>query len=262
MNSFWLELTIVSWLSGKQIAFYVLAYSGIENGISYAKKHKSKPQIHIYRDAPTFNSFPWSKDKKSCVEELCKRYGKIVNKNHKNMWCGYKEGMAAIVFEHGCPNNAPSILWDHDFNENGWNALFPKRVVSPDVSSVFPFEIVQGDSIQILKEAGQHRLANSGALRKLDFPDKKEVLIILALVAMGKRKRSTLSYATKLNVKDCERLIKKCIEWSFITEKRIITSKGLAELNAAKKIKTRQQFSLDKGTDYYYPKQLREATYD
>ena len=88
------------------------------------------------------------------------------------------------------------------------------------------------------------------------------ILIILTMAAKGQRKRSTLAFATGLNVEDCERAIQECVKWKFITVQRRITAKGLAELNAARKLKMEQSRVLDKGSDYYYPKQLREATHE
>ena len=261
LTSFWLEPTIVSWLSGKQINFQVLTYSGTDAGINSVERHKSKPQIHIYRDAPTFHSFSWGNQKKGEIIKLCEKYGRIANKKRKQMWWGYDEGMAAIVFEHGCPNNTPAILWEPDFKESGWKGLFPNRTISSEVASVFPPEIVRGDPVQILIEAGQTKLANSGALLRRGIAGQI-FLTALALIAKGQRKRSTLSFATGLNVKDCERLIEKCIKWNFINTHRRITPKGLAELNAARKSKVERLSSLDKGSDYYYPRQLREAAHD
>lgn len=261
LDSFWLEPTIVSWLSGKQISFHVVAYSGTEFGISSVEKHKSKPQIHVFRDAPSFDTFSWDKERKNQIKKLCQKYGHIANKKHKNMWFGYKEGMAAIVFEHGCPNNTPAILWEPDFKGSRWKGLFPNRTVSSSVASVFPAEIVRGDHVQILVDAGQKKLANSGSLLRRGFAGQM-ILIILALIAKGQRKRSTLAFATGLNVEDCERAIQVCIKWKFITVQRRITAKGLAELNAARKLKIEQSRVLDKGSDYYYPHQLRETAHE
>lgn len=97
LDSFWLEPTIVSWLSGKQICFHVVAYSGTESGVFSVENHKSKPEVHIFRDAPSFVTFAWDKERKSQITKLCQKYGRIANKKRKNMWLGYKEGMAAII---------------------------------------------------------------------------------------------------------------------------------------------------------------------
>lgn len=261
LRSFWIEPTIVSWLSGKQICFHVLAYSGTQDGITYVLHDKSKPKIHIYRDAPTFDTIVWSDQKRKEVKDLCEKYGRIANRKRKNMWWGYNTGMAAIIFEHGCPNNTPAIFWEPDFKGSGWVGLFPNRTISSDVASVFPAEIVRGDPVKLLIDAGQIKIAKSGSLLRRGVAGQI-LLTVLALIAKGQRKRSTISFATGMNVKDCERLIETCIKWDFITVQRRITPKGLAELKAARKVSRQSLISLDKGSDYYYPQKLREASCD
>ncbi|MGB0696268.1 MAG: phosphoribosyltransferase-like protein [Rhodospirillaceae bacterium] len=260
LTSFWIEPTIVSWLSGKQIKFHVVTYSGTEDGIEFVSRHKSKPLVHIYRDAPTFHSFFWG-EKNEKIKELCKKYGRIANKKRKKMWCGYKEGMAALVFEHGCPNNTPAMLWEPDFKGSGWIGLFPNRVVSDGVASVFPPEIVRGDVIRILNDAGQTKLASSGRLIRRGIAGQI-ILTALALIAKGKKKRSTLCFATGLSTAECERLIEKCIKWQFISPQRRITPKGLAELNAARRSRKEKPESQNRGSEYYFPRQLRGTTDD
>lgn len=261
LTSFWYEKTIVSWLSGKQIAFHVIAYSATEMGSASIARHKSKPKIHIYRDAPTFENIYWSAEKRNEAKAICEKYGRIANKRRKSMWCGYKNGMVSLVFEHGCPNNTPAMLWEPNFEDSGWVGLFPNRTVSSEVASVFPTEIVRRDPIKVLTDAGQNKVANSGALLRRGETGII-ILITLALIAKGKRKRSTISHATGLNIKDCEKIIALCIRWNFINVHKRISPKGLAELNIARRSKSMQVRSLDPGDEYYYPKQLREATYD
>ena len=256
LDSFWLERTIVSWLSGKQIKFYVVTYSGTEEGISHTGKHKSKPQIHIHRDAPKFNSFSWNNYKKENIKELCREHGSIINKKRENVWSNYKEEMVTMVFDHGRPDNTPAILWESDFRGSDWSGLFPNHTISSSVISIFPPEIVKGYPVQVLQENEQWKQVNSGGLLR------KMILLVLDLISKGQRKSSTISCVTGLDIKNCEYLIRECIEWSFITAQRRITCKGLDKLNATRKLRTRQSFRFDRGTDYYYPKQLREAARD
>ena len=256
LDSFWRERTIVSWLSGKQIKFHVVAYSGTKEDIGYIKKHKSKPQIHIYQGAPTFNSSSWSRDKKEKVKTLCREYDSIVNKGRENVWRRYGERMVTMIFEHGCPNDTPAILWSNNFEGNDWDGLFPNHTISSSTTSIFPPEIAKGYPVQALQEYEQWRMTNSGGLLR------KMTLTVLDLISKGQRKSSTISCATGLDIKNCERLIKECIEWSLITKQREITDKGQAKLSRTRKLKTEQSFCFNRGTDYYYPKQLREATRD
>lgn len=256
LDTLWQERTIVSWHSSKHIEFHVIAYSGIEDGIEWTRQHKSTPSVHIYRDAPTFYSLPWSKDRKEAVFELCKRYGKKANKRRGHMWWGYKKAMSSMVFEHGCPNNAPAILVEEN---NEWTGLFPDRTIADTTLSIFPHEIPQKANIKILEGVGQKKLANSAELIK-NGDEGQIFIIILALIAKGKKKRSTLGFATGLNNDDCDAYLSKCIEWGFVSPQKRITPTGLAELKSAKRIGMVKSDRTTKGSDYYYPQQLRKTT--
>tara|TARA_R110001606_G_scaffold367790_1_gene523455 strand:+ start:5302 stop:6585 length:1284 start_codon:yes stop_codon:yes gene_type:complete len=256
LDAFWMEKSIVSWHSYKLIHFHVIAYSGVDSGIELLRSHKSSPFVHVYRDAPTFNSLPWSNEKKEELLNLCEKYGRKANKKRKHMWFGYKKTMCALVFEHGCPNNVPAILVE---DSNKWIGLFPDRTIVDTTLSVFPGEIPQRANIKSLYDIGQQKLARSPKLIRRGEVGKA-LLVILALISKGKRKRSTLCYATGLSNYDCDKYLEKCIEWKFVSPQKRITPAGLAELRAAKKIGKVKSKGLEKGSDYYYPIELRGTT--
>ncbi len=256
IDTLWQEKTIVSWHSFKHVKFHVIAYSGTEGGIEKIKEHKSTPLIHIYRDAPTFHTLPWSADRKDAVFDLCEKYGKKANKRRRDMWWGYKKIMSSIVFEHGCPNNAPAILVEES---DKWTGLFSDRTIADTALSVFPDKVPQKINTESLGEVGQKKIAKSIELtRRGDVG--KIILTILALIAKGKRKRSTLCFATGLNNDACDAYLSKCIKWKLVSPQKRITPTGLSELKAAKRIGKVKSEKLEKGSDYYYPKQLRKAT--
>lgn len=256
IDAFWMEKSIVSWHSYKLIDFHIIAYSGIDTGIEYLSTHKSSPSVHIYRDAPTFNTLPWSNERKDELFKLCEKYGKKANNRRKHMWWGFKKTMCALIFEHGCPNNVPAILVEE--NEK-WIGLFPDRVISDTTFSVFPSEIPQQANLKSLNDIGQKKLGASPKLIRRGEVGKM-MLLILALIAKGKRKRTTLCYATGLSNDDCGRYLTKCIAWKFVSPQQRITPTGLAELKAAKRIGKVKSQRLDKGTDFYFPMQLRKTT--
>lgn len=259
LDSLWLEPTLKSWWSTKLIGFHVLAYSATDHGTKSLKRLKCSPEICVHRDATSFETLPLSFEKKDLIRKLCRDYGARVLKRRKNMWFGYKQGMCSIVFEHGCPNNTPAILWDMKDGTPNWAGLFPHRTISSEIASVFPLEIARGDSVSTLMNMGQTKLAKSGALSRTGEAGQV-ILIVLALIAKGHRKRATICFATGLNTKDCERIIERCIKWKFVTPQRRLTPRGLAELDAARKFRAQSQTSLDRGSDYYYPQQLRPTT--
>lgn len=256
LDTLWQEKTIVSWHSSNHIKFHVIAYSGATEGIERTKKHKSVPLVHIYRDAPTFYSLPWSKGRKEEVFNLCRKYGEIAGKRRRHMWLGYKKTMVSMVFEHGCPNNVPAILVEE--NEN-WVGLFPKRTIADTTLPVFPNNIPINPSPESLEEIGQKKLAKTVELMRQG--DKGQlILTILGLVAKGKHKKATLCFATGLNNVDCDAYLSECIEWGFVSPQKRITSTGLAELRAARRFGKVKPDKLEKGSDYYYPQKLRRST--
>lgn len=259
LESFWLEPTLKSWWSTKLINFHVLAYSGTDHGTRSVRHLKCAPLVSVHRDATSFQSLPLSQEKKELIKKLCKDYGARALKDRKNMWLGYKQGMCSLVFEHGCPNNTPAILWDMKEGCPGWTGLFPHRAISGEIASVFPPEIVRGDSVTMLMGMGQSSLAKSGALSRTGATGQV-ILLVLALIAKGYRKRATICFATGLSTKECERIVERCIKWHFLTAQRRLTPRGLAELNAARKFRGESQTHVDRGSDYYYPQKLRPTT--
>lgn len=256
VEAFWRDKSIVSWLSSKHIKIQVVAYSATDHGLKHVRALKGCPEVYIYRDSPTFAALPISPQKREMLRTLCETYGARALKKRKRMWLGFRSGMSSIVFEHGCPNNTPAILWDSDDKTGKWIGIFPHRTVESTAASVFPPEIVRGDAVQTLMNVGQTRLAKSGALLRRGELGIT-ILLILGLIAKGQRKRSAISYATGLSSRDCERVLSKCIKWQFLTPERRITPRGLAELSAAKRASFSPKGFLEIGSDYYYPRQLR-----
>lgn len=261
IDAFWRDRTIASWLSSKHIKIQVVAYSATAQGLRHLEFLKASPELIIYRDSATFITLPIKVERREALLELCEKYGRKALKGRKHFWWGYQKSMSSLVFEHGCPNNTPAILWDPDDKEGKWIGIFPNRTVDTITASVFPPEIVCGDPIQTLHDVGQTRLARSGALMRRGTVGTL-ILVVLGLIAKGQRKRSTICYATGLNSKDYELLLSKCIKWKFLTPERRITPRGLSELSAAKQISFSPKGNLAVGSDYYYPRQLRETTYD
>jgi len=237
LHAFWRHASIKSWHSLKYIKFIVVAYSGMEAGIKIVKSHKINADVILERECPSFKDMPWKPKYKKEAIELCREYGKKTCK--KDLPLGYKNTMGSMVFEHGCPNNVPSMFWA---DNKKWHALFPHRSLLSNEMSVFPQEITRQDSKLTLLNAGQKKIADSDSLSRRGEAGET-VLLILALIAQGQRKQSTLSYATGLNKKDCARIVDRCIKWGFITQTKRLTSKGSAELQAAKRFKKNSKFS-------------------
>ncbi len=136
-----------------QVHLYIITYAITEKALKYIQKkinyfHKNSEHIitcisinSTYQLNPT-------------VKHLCKKY----NNQHLNTaHIGFQNSFGGIVFEHGCPNNLPEILWK---KKRGWNPLFPRRFIPIELKPSFS-EHSTNDQSKVLWCVGQQILANA-----------------------------------------------------------------------------------------------------
>jgi hypothetical protein len=254
LQSIWQHETIRSWHSLHLIQFEVITYSATNLGKATAQKAKGRPIVWVERDCPTFLEIPWQKTIHAEILALCREYGQRTSIPW--MALGYQRGMVALVFEHGCPDNVPAILWAPTDAKSDWRPLFPDRSVMSGEASAFPPEIIRRDPNIVLAQAGQENLAASGALSRRG-PIGETILLMLALTAKGIRRRSALTYATGVSAQDCSRRLDLCVRWGFLTRTLRLTQAGKAELDYARKLAPFEEAVPPKGEEAYYPAQLR-----
>lgn len=256
LNAMWVPKNIKSWHSRHQIKFVSLAYSATEMGMEKVQGLRCDPEVVIERDCPTLGEIPWHHETGEAITELCRRYGRLTSK--RGMSLGYKNTMAALIFEHGCPNNAPAILWAPiTARHSKWVPLFPDRAVLPEQASAFPLDIMARDPIALLTDlAGEDELELPPAILG-DSPLGTTTVTILALVEKGIRSRNALSYATGYAAQECAALLDRCMARGYLTAAVRLTSLGRAELKQAAEAKDAPNRLPPRGKDVYYPKQLR-----
>lgn len=257
LGAIWKSETVRAWHSLHLIKFVVVAYAGTDQGKLRVEATRCNPSVKFAYSCPMFHRMAWAQTARKKLIKLCEKYGRQTSKPALSL--GYGGTMAAMVFEHGCPNNAPSILWAPPARKKNWTALFPARTVMSSEASAFPPEVARRDPISLLLDIGQKRLARSGALSRRGVIGDI-FLTILALIAKGLRNKSALSHAVGREISDCLRILARCERWGLITANLRITSKGLAELAYARRMHFGPKRPLPRGNDTYYPKQLRRAT--
>lgn len=249
----WANSTIKSWHSLGLIRFILVAYSATSRGESrIAKLLDIEPKL--VRGCPTFQDLPIPRPERSLLLTALKSYAKRTE--YPNHPLGYSNTGAALVFEHGCPDNVPVIFWAQAQVGKIWNPLFPARSVMLGDASAFPPELATPPASAVLLGAGQTRLALSGALSRRG-PIGKTILVILGLLAKRVRKRSALAHASGLTIEECTSIIERCISWKFVTPALQLTNRGNAELKYARRIAGNISALPNIGSDDYYPKQLR-----
>ncbi len=255
LSAIWANRSIRAWWSRKDIHLFVISFAATEEGEKLIKKHKCSPTVVYDRVCPTLRSLPWARQLKLEVSELCENYGARTSK--QNFSFGYQGSAATLVFEHGCPNNVPVILWAPSTPKYPWSSLFPMQTILPSEDSAFPLEIVRRDPLTLLVEAGQNRLAE-----RIELPVSvsRDTLLVLAYAEKGIRSTGALSYATGMDKDSCGNLIQSCVSWGFLTTRFRLTLAGLAELQAARRNHSTSIQVASIGENDYYPTMLRKAT--
>ena len=254
LDRLWQNSTIKSWWSREDIKFGVVAYAATSGGMHYVRKHKCEPEVVFERLSPTLDDLPWLRATRENLASLLTKYGKRTSK--RSMSLGYKRSSALLVFEHGCPNNVPSVLWAPSTADRPWIPLFPSRTILPAEQSAFPPEIVRRDPVLVLNAAGQTRLAAQWEANRTE-PLGQDAITLLALLAKRFRAIEALAFATGLPMLRCLKVIEDCIAWGLVTPAHRLTERGRAELHATGALKIHAEELPDIGSDEYYPKVLR-----
>lgn len=127
--------------------------------------------------------------------ELCRKYASLIGLESSAI--GYRGSACPIIFEHGCPNNLPAILWDN--NRRNWQALFPNRSIPSLLRSSFD----RNNSIQRHTEALWNTNQPKLALRILDCLNEDKPLplkyrVIFTILGLRKRRMSERKISSKL----------------------------------------------------------------
>lgn len=86
---------------------------------------------------------------------LCVNYAKMHGFEASAL--GYRGSSCPIIFEHGCPNNSPIILWSH---RRSWMPLFPNRNI-PTKLKLFFDDQGEERALEALWKANQKKMAVS-----------------------------------------------------------------------------------------------------
>ncbi|MGX1181552.1 hypothetical protein AB7M31_004620 [Pseudomonas sp. IAP-CY TE4608] len=247
LDAMWNVASIRSWHSFKFVKFWVLAYSGTQQGISRVRKHRFAPEVRVVTECPTlFNSFDEDLDE---MVELCETYGA-----HSSTPLGFERTAALLVFEHGAPNNMPAIfVSEKNTGNRRWAPLFPKRVTDNLWQSTrINMGSVTKKALEALKLS---EISRSRRFQKARDETKSAMIVLLAY-SQGKRRIAELRRVLPLS-------IDSLIGAKYLAQKRgWLTDTGALTAAGQKTIRTlrregRKLFVADDPFASYYPQQLR-----
>lgn len=246
-------------LSLKKVNFWFVCYAMTSSGMKLINR-----KIKYFKNNPdnilkNFDNLTFDKLLSQDVRDLCFKYNRKIYGNDSAS-LGYKNSIGGIVFEHGCPNNLPRILWD---NNKRWNAIFKNRSIPTEIRPSFSEENLI-DNSEVLWSVNQKNLA----ILILDSIENNQIeprfnliITLLGLLSRAGRSKESLASRAFLSISKIDEYVSQLIESDLIKEDMHnlkITPLGIAVLqrfkkNRLKKINFMEKIELEK--ENYYPSQ-------
>jgi hypothetical protein len=243
--------TIKSWLSYGKCSLWALSYARYDKGETFIKDSIS------YLKKENFLSKIYSKESWSI--EICnmlERYGRLTKANDASL--GYSSVLCRDIFQHSCPNNAPSVLWSSGKN---WMPIFPGRGIPSDLFRFFDENyripipaISSANRIPIFKLVEE--LQSRGELQH----QIARLLCLLGLLAQGYKLQTTFSVMPD-GKEEIEALAGICVKYGFLESDFKMTDYGkdLIQRLRISGIKKDSEDLLVLKEDIYYPTQYLGA---
>nr|WP_298893882.1 hypothetical protein [uncultured Acinetobacter sp.] len=246
-------------ISINKIRLWFVCYGITSSGLNFIKRKIKYFKTHPESIISNYSPLRFDNRISSDVRDLCFKYTRKIYGNDSAS-LGYKNTIGGIVFEHGCPNNLPRILWD---NNKSWNALFKNRSIPIELRPNFSEENLI-DTSEILWDINQKNLAISilDSIQNNNIEPKYNLIItFLGLANRGIHSKSQFSTKLFVNSAKVNALIDELIESDLIIEQDDMlkmTLLGKCVLQKYKKTKLKDinsRKSIDSNQFIYYPHQ-------
>lgn len=188
------------------------------------------------------------------ILNLCRKYANYIGIQSSEL--GYRNSACPIIFEHGCPNNAPIILWK---NYKKWKGLFPNGAIPNELRQYFDGNTITRTT-EILWKVNQPQLALS-LLEKMKQKEKLNVqeYFLFTFLGLAARRISTLNIQTYLilSQQQFNELVIYATELGLYTKEGQLSDLGKAFLNYYRKKYECRLYDnkIEKSSELYYPHQ-------
>ncbi|WIO73868.1 hypothetical protein QP938_11270 [Porticoccaceae bacterium LTM1] len=182
---FWNKVSpsIKSWCSHGWCDIWFLTFAAHNEGLKkIVQKVGPLNQDSIKYDHLVTESF--IKTNKS-LSQLCHKYGSRLSDSGSIV--GFGKQFSPIVFQYGCPNNAPGILWcKGDAEKKSFKPLFPNRSVPVSLFPLFHNKVTVGETAEDLWMARNYQLAVNFLENADLYNGHFEILTILSYLNAGR----------------------------------------------------------------------------
>ncbi len=241
--------SIKSWVSGGFCKVWLISYAthakGTKKICTNISAFNPKRIISNYR----YRSSPLFKNK--IFKNLALIYGSKTDKPSASL--GYGSIATPIIFQHGCPNNAPAILWAGSKNkslESRWAPLFSDRSIATSLYQLFEVNVSFQTFPELLWANREKKLALKFCEKYNSEKKAKVYVLILALVKKKYSEEQLLEILSPIGINEATKAIKLLQKHKLIDSYFKLTVFGNDILEKNKKSKNVYK---DKDFEYYYP---------
>lgn len=251
--------SIKSWCSFGWCKIWVLSFAAHKQGIrKIVNKIKCVKHEQIKVGLDLGKSFIHN-DKD--LLNFCNKYTSDIFDSDKNNSLARDENnsfgnlLSPIIFQHGCPNNAPLILWGKKNKPKKWNPLFPGRSIPDCLYKLFNRDFNRDFSYEATAEdlwkLNRHKLAINFLDNPNIFYQKKDHLCVLTCI---QEKKTIQEIKNKLTMSEANvnQLLKDLKSYGLVDSIFQITDFGRELLIRIVKLKTIDKELINQ-YKYYYP---------
>lgn len=190
IKTFWrtsVPKSVKSWVSGGYCQIWLVSYAAYNKGVKFIEKSVPALSGKIKTVIDPISTSPIEQNKK--LVSLIDKYGSRTKKPDARF--GFGKCYNHVVFQHGCPNNSPGILWANGKpnkrrsidTSDRWDALFSERSIALDLYPLFRNQVSFQSYPELLWDLQQQQLALN--FLESDESEAKVNILILALVHKG-----------------------------------------------------------------------------
>jgi hypothetical protein len=250
----WASPSLKSWLSYHKMQLWLLVYAAHDGGaekIIHRITYLSAASLRCAIPLPRIYTFPNER-----VLDICDSYGKLTGKPKAARGVGGL--MSPIIFQHGCPNNAPAILWA---NGRGWKALFPNRAVPPELYPCFGDTQPGTRNAELLWKTGQYRLALEliNSAYTTDKAKRQQTLLVILGLLARRRRVVDLPKLMTIETRIIESIVRGATRSGLLDAHGSVTDFGFDLLSRARRGHRGISPKIEgarHAIESYYPKQL------
>lgn len=222
---FWKEEvppSVKAWCSLGWCKVWILVYAGHQNGLDRLA-HRIRPVLRE-RIRPGIEMQGSFISENKNLASLVKKHGESLSLGRASE--GYGKLLSPIVFQHGCPNNAPGLLWCSSVRgKKRWRPLFPDRSVPDDLYPLFGKDWSSESTAEELWMVGHYQLALEFLTRQEDYRGEHKQLMLLAFLDRGK-KLDMIRSVMVLSERELRALLDELIKYGLTNGEYRVTGFG------------------------------------